>query len=377
LERDSGISAERKMIRQRLVNLIFIIGGVLVVITSLLRSDIQARLGFSSTNNIGIYNVLAYFLLGLIVLSLTQFSILRARWGLDKIPVHRNLVTRWIVFTFIFLMGLIAVAAVLPTGYTLNFLSVLRQLASFLGILFGIIIAILSLPLVLIAALLSWLFGGGTNIEAGQQVQQLPVAPPATPQSSWLEFIKSLLFWVVFFGAIGFSIYYYIQVNKMHLSRLSHYPIIQKIITFWNWIREQVMGINRAVITAVESGVRRFRSIDRGLPKPKSWEFISRRNLTSRQRVMLFYMMMLRRGEKSGIARAGGETPYEYARMLSSRISAQESEEGPVVDVDMITEKFIEARYSTHIIDKQSASTVRLAWERIQRVLRQIRTMRN
>jgi hypothetical protein len=92
---------------------------------------------------------------------------------------------------------------------------------------------------------------------------------------------------------------------------------------------------------------------------------------------MLFYMMMLRRGEKSGIARAGGETPYEYARMLSSRISAQESEEGPVVDVDMITEKFIEARYSTHIIDKQSASTVRLAWERIQRVLRQIRTMRN
>ena len=88
---------------------------------------------------------------------------------------------------------------------------------------------------------------------------------------------------------------------------------------------------------------------------------------------MLFYRMMLQRGDKSGITRAVGETPYEYAQTISTEIDTMALDERPVVDVETVTEKFIEARYSTHDIDAESARAVGHSWERIRRELRQIR----
>jgi hypothetical protein len=377
MERDSGISTERKIIRQRMVNLIFIIGSILVILTSLLRKDIQTRLGFSTGGSIGIYNVLAYFLLGLVLLSLTQFSILRARWGLDKIPVNRNLVTRWGTFTFFFLFGLVVLSAMLPTGYSLNLLTVLGQLVSFLGILFSIIVAILSLPLLFIAILLSWLSGGNVDTEARQQVQQFAFEPsPTMSQVPWIEFVKSLLFWLVFLGVIGFSVYYYLQVNKTQLAWLRKYSFIQQLLSFWNWMLTQVRGINQVVVSAIESGLKRIRAGEKIVPEFRPFSIIHPRNLTPRQRVMLFYMMMLKRGAKSGIPRADDETPYEYAYTLSSSIDDLELDEQPGVDIETVTDKFVEARYSMHHIDAEKVSVVQLAWDRVRRVLRQIRIRR-
>lgn len=373
MEMDSGVSTERKLIRQRMVNLIFFIGGALVVLTSLLRKDIQTRLGFSSSNEIAVYNVLVYFLLGFILLSLSQFSILRARWGLDRIPVNKNLVGRWVIFSFLFLSGLILLSAILPTGYTLNLLSVLRQLASFIGLILSLIIAILSLPLVLIAALLSWIVGGEISLDAAMLVPQTPGLPVIPSPPSWIEFIKSVFFWVSFFGVIVFSVYYYFQLNWKKLNWLRRFKFINLILSFWTWVQAQIWGISRAISSAVRSGIERVIHPEKISLPARPWNFINQRKLTPRQRILFFYMLMLRRGDKSGIPRRVGETPYEYAQSLSSKIDTLELEERPVIEVGTLTEKFIEARYSTHEIDMENVSVVRLAWDRIRRVLQQIR----
>ena len=50
------------------------------------------------------------------------------------------------------------------------------------------------------------------------------------------------------------------------------------------------------------------------------WDFINLRRLTPRQKVLFYYLALVRRAKEAGIPRKDGQTPYEYARSLTSSL---------------------------------------------------------
>ncbi len=93
--------------------------------------------------------------------------------------------------------------------------------------------------------------------------------------------------------------------------------------------------------------------------------------MTPRQRVIFYYHRLLRRGEQSQIPRHPSQTPYEYAARLTSslRLAQDPLEE----DLKLMTEQFVEARYSRHEISTEQVGRVRQSWEHLRRALNQLR----
>jgi hypothetical protein len=104
--------------------------------------------------------------------------------------------------------------------------------------------------------------------------------------------------------------------------------------------------------------------------RPGEWDYINPRRLTPRQKVIFYYLALVRRAKEAGIPRQDGQTPYEYARSLTS--SLEEGKDG----VEAMTESFVEARYSRHDIPAKEARRAESIWETIRHVLQNVRRSR-
>jgi hypothetical protein len=377
-ERESGLSIERAMIRSRLVSMIFTIGGVMVILTAILRGNWVFLWRDLPQLRAGVYNVLAYFVLGLVLLSLTQFSILRARWGLDQIQINQDIAARWIIYSFTFLFMLVSVSALLPTDYSLNILNAFGYIARILVFLSQAFVVFLLLLLYPILRLIAWIMGRPDPQSGRPELPQLP--PPPTPGGSppWLEVFKLILFGAVLLGAIGFGFLYYYRSHQDLLAALMRYKLIRWLRAFWSWLKVSITGIDQRVSGVVTAGISRLRKRihPEGLP---GWNLINLNRLNPRQRVLFFFLAMVRRGGERGVPRDVSQTPYEYADSLIDAIRnrSQESQVGAGQDkslveeeISVLTQRFVEARYSRHEITHKQADLVKRSWNRIKRALR-------
>jgi hypothetical protein len=361
-----NMSQERSRVRQQMVERIILYGAGMAMLVSLMRIDLETVLGVRPAMRSTIINVVLYFVLALALFSQTQLAILRASWSTQKIRLNLNIGTRWAAYSILFLLILALLAVFLPTSYTMGFLSILGFVLS----LFIFIITIIwNLLLALIFIILSSFGLGQASEGTGQSPPPLPPPPPlASGQDlAWLEIIKSILFWVLFFGVIGFSIY---QYGKQHgglwqeLARLPGMAILRKV---WEWLRGGFRGANRALQTAASGAIEWFQSVRKVRPGAAVRKRLSLRRLSSRQKVLFYYLAMVRRGGEYGIAREPDQTPYEYQLKLQASL--------PEINRDLaaLTEAFVEARYSRHEISEDQVGLVRRWWERIRRTLRRWR----
>ncbi len=174
IEAEVGMSQERAVARRQIMDIVLAVGVLMVVITSMLRNDLTRSWFNLPAMRLGVVNVVIYFALGLVLLSLTQFTVLHMRWSVNRVFVNPRLTSRWVKYSVIFLLILAAMTLILPTGYTRNILMVLSWLAqAFLALLF-FIYWLLTLPILLIGALLSSLAGKPANI----QYEPIPLVPP-------------------------------------------------------------------------------------------------------------------------------------------------------------------------------------------------------
>lgn len=368
VERLGGAISNRPAVRERMVGRIFFIGVSMVVMGILVRLD--GRLHFSETPLQGtiVLNIVLYFLLSLVLLSQTQLAVLRAGWSWDQIPIHRDLAWKYAIYSFIFIAFIAALSFLLPTRYTLGFLSTLNTLiymgsriVHFITSLFYFFISLLFLP---IAYLLSSLFD-----QSGIQ----PVEPaefPAFPQPqqtgdpiAWLEFLKSLLFWGIFLGIVIFAFYQYYQQNREMLQTLRQLPALSWFFRFLSWLGSHLGIINKQAGQAFRAGFRKLRFQSKAVTARAPWRYVNLRKMPARERVLFLYLAMLKRLAESGIARKSSQTPYEYARVLESDLTDVDQE------VAFITDAFIEARYSRHIVTKDQANFVQRWWEQIRRAI--------
>jgi hypothetical protein len=363
-ERETGIIEKRPAARRRLANLILYLGGALIFEAALVRLDWTLLWGEAPPLRGHILNVVIYFVLALILLSMTQFSVLRVHWSLDQIPISTNLAAGWLKYSAIFLLVLAAIAFVLPTSYSVGLLDILAYIISILSAIFSALLFLLLLPFFLLMSLFARLFGTAEPVPPADLQRILPQQPQAVASAPWLEVLKSILFWAVFVGIMGFSIAYYLRQNQALLDRLKRTSLLHLAGKFWHWLAGWLRGVNENISAAVRASREQLRKRNPFQAGRRGWNLRGLRRMSPRERVQFFYLAMLRRGRERGLPRDPGQTPYEYARRLAPRVPDVEP------DLSALTQEFIEARYSLHEISSQRASRVQQYWNRIRKALR-------
>lgn len=367
--------------RERLLTAFFGLGFFLVILTAFLRVDLRMLVlaNFEQVNwqplpylAAGAWNVLLYFLLGLALMSLSQLARLNAGWHFQKLDISTQLAGRWVLYSLVFI-GLVAlVASLLPTNYSLGFLAVLRYVLQWIFGAFLFVFGVLLSLLVAVGSFLAQLFG--FKVEESDSPATQPFAPPELPPEistaagpPWLELLKSLLFWLVFAGVVGFSLYQFVRQHEELLARLRQMPGASWLAKIWAWLRGGWRGLNRGVRSVVQAGMERLRARQQKQWAGGAGRFINPRRLSPRQRVYFFFLAMIRRGGERGLARKDSQTPYEYAAALEEALPEVDQE------VASLTEAFVAARYARSEVDENQAGLVRRSWDRIRGALRSLR----
>ena len=178
----------------------FLWGGIVLLIASAL---IYVLLPTAPSS---VLTTLLYFALGVALLSQARFSVTRAGWQRQGIPVQSSISRRWLIWATIFLVCVALAAIVLPTQYTMGpFLALLY----FLGFVAQAVMAIITLIPYLLGLLLSLLFPGIEPPARPSGPQELmppaePVAASASPP--WLEVLVSAFFWTLILAIVGYAL---------------------------------------------------------------------------------------------------------------------------------------------------------------------------
>lgn len=346
-------------------------GGVMLVLVSgvtqwLSRAGLSSLIDFRRPSLGGvILNVLVYFILGLVLLSQAHLTRLQVRWSIQRITVTGDLARQWARYGLI-LLGLVGlVAFLLPTSYSLGFL---ETFGFFFQLLLGWLIFLLQLLFFLLLLPLAWLLS-----LFGQELALTPMAaPPATLQPgnsggatrpAWLDILRSLLFWLVIATVAWYLVKNYFADHPELGRGLGRIKFLGAALALLARLWRRLAGLarlgwDRVLTTAIfrESG-----------PSPVSrsryrrWAGLG--SLTAREKVVYYYLNILERVQKGGLARRPPQTPFEFEPELSQ--AAPEAEQ----EVSILTQAFVQARYSRQELNETQAGLARVLWQRIRQAL--------
>lgn len=373
IEEEVGISAERAVARHRLADQVLFLGVIMVFLTSLLHFEPASGWFEEATTRLGVINVILYFVLGLVLLSLTQFTVLQMRWSLNHVSISRELSARWAGYSLLFLAILGGIALLLPTRYTEGILLILAWLVSLILTLFAFISWLVTILVFTLAALFASLFGvSPPPMEAPPLAMPTPVPPPQVESIIRIPaYLVAILTTIIVLAVVAYLLVYYYRGRRQDVAQLRRFPLLAWLASAWRWLVAWWRGARRQVVQMVGEGIGRLRPARRIPSPPSPWGYTSLRRMTPRQRIIFYYQGVLRRGEQSQVPRHPSQTPYEYAARLSPAL--QVTPEQVEQDLQLITEQFVEARYSQHEISSEQVSRVRQSWEHLKRALRHLR----
>ena len=295
----------------------------------------------------------------LIILSLTQFTLLRSRWDIDRSKVSSIVPRQWLISGLI-LIGVIGIIAViLPTRYSISFFDLLIWLSGILVQIASFLMYLLTLPF----ALLSRLFSSEQPQSPEPPPFQLPemqAPPPAQAFPPILALIRDILFWGLTIAIISFAFYQFISSNSILVNKLRSFGIVkwlsnilQQILALFRGagrvIQEQIARIQKSGIKL--PGINLSARMREGVPKDP------------RGRIIYLYKELVEFAGEHGIHRQEHQTPYQYKTTFEDKV--------PVVvnDVTDVTNVFVESRYSRHPIDEQAVERFNGELENIKKTL--------
>jgi hypothetical protein len=359
LERQGFVREERSNSRRKLMGWIFGMGSVMILLTTVA----NINLPFLSLHTDSIFQnlsaIMTFFILGFILLAKSQFSILRDQWFIGNITVNSKVSSRWISYGILLLTLISIIVIFLPTRYSLGILDVLRTII-------GLIITALTLLGVLVFTPIAWLLSfisslfGTTSGESSNIVPQatpIPTvtAPPPQVANSWLDLLRSVVFWVIFIVLILFAFRYYFRQRKGLFTKISLTPIKTWVEQSLRWFLKQFRRTGQLAAGIVNSGISQLKTILIPLFTAKSPLQEITALLPPRQQILLIYLSMLYWNNQMGLQRKGSQTPFEYSQVLGSSYPAT------LNWLQSLTGLFIEARYTNHkilpvqVIDAQTA----------------------
>jgi len=370
-------AADKPPARQQLTNHIITLGFLLVMLTGLMRIDLRKALSDTMRFRLvqvnffeaGGASTLLYFIFGTALFSQIHLIHLITRWRGMKIPISRTIVHNWAYFSLAFLIVLAALVIFLPTDFSLGFLQLLGIILYYFFLVLAIIFQLVWILLIFLFSIpINWLFKNDpiSAPRPANPLLRLEEPPPdfANPAMPLAEIIKSIVFWGVFLGVIIFAIVQYARQHEDVAASLKSYGFIRWLIKLWNWLVGIFTGAGQQIVTSVRSGYRRLRSPRKWTRSSRSGRFLGLSRLNPRQRVIFYFLALVRRSGEQGLPRAGSQTPNEYANFMRESL--------PEVDADLtgMAESFNEARYSQRQIDPDRVGFVKAQWERIRQALR-------
>ncbi len=339
----------------------FYAGGVLLMLPTgavgLFDLAIQAR---TYSVDALVLNALLYFLLGLALLSQIQFMTLEYRWEASGAEVPPAVASRWLRYSMVLLALALAVAIVLPTGRSKGLLngiaSVIARLMqpeaeqrpAFMGV---------TMPTP---------FPGSEPGAGDTGFDELAGAPSDSSMDPLptFETPQPLISWTVMLLLGGMVLLIFLADRPEIVARLHMMPLRRFLRwlwdIFWHWLLQwrRVLRERLAVRPTAPPAPRRSNQ--------PGFSFFRLGALSPRERIVYYYLSILRRAHDAGVGRSASQTPYEYAQFLKRRLAEGHK------DLDALTAAFIEARYSPASIDAPSADRVEGVWKRVKAALRRL-----
>ncbi len=348
----------------------FFRGGVaLLIAAGLTRIGIAQLLNLRRPPVPGlVLNVLVYFLLGLVMLGQVRFATLRKRWQSQEIEVADELAGRWVRYSLAFI-GLVALLAfVLPTGYTLGLLAMI-------GWILGAIAAVISF----VAMLLLWLF----TIPMTWLLSLLGPEPSASPPSlpppqfsqpdpatsapaDWFQVLRSLVFWAVAVGMLVYVVRSYLRDRPELLETLLALGPIRMLLRLWAALWRWLDGWGPLVTQHIPRQWPQWLTRRMAMPE-EPFRYLRLRGLSPRAQVLYYYLSILQRAGQQGLPRRAAQTPYEYKATLAHNLPGVQEE------MELLTQAFVEARYSQHVVELDQVQRVRINWKQVKAALRSIK----
>jgi hypothetical protein len=313
--------------------------------------------------------VVTYFVLGIILLSLTRYISLETTWWQARLQVPVQIPRRWFAYSALILVTLVLLVFWLPTYYGMGLFETFNTVFHIMYQIFIVFYAFI----LLVLSLLSRLFLK-TPTGSQEAVPEMTPTPALSPPSilstmNW-DLVKSVFLWGSLIILVVVALRQYISFHKDLSEEFRRFRPVHWLLVVWNRFKAAFKKANRSVAKFFQDNFQRVRNVAINPSRPGEWDFINPHRLSSRQRVIFYYLALVRRAREAGLPRQDDQTPYEYAHSLKT--SLKEENEG----VDEMTQSFIEARYSRHDIPSKKACRAEDIWENIRRMLRNIRRSR-
>ncbi len=349
----------------------FMWGGVILVLTSginqlIIRFGLPGLIDFQRPSLDGILvNVLVYFVVGLALLSQARLTRLMMTWQLHKVEIGPGLVKQWAKYGLVFLGLVTAAAFFLPTTYTLGFLT---SAAVVLGAIMQYLIFVAQLVLMLLSLPLAWLWSllgmksRSADMPPAPAPAEIPKTVPGGASYPWLEALRSLVFWLVALIIVGYLLKIYVSDRRELLAALNNLKPLAVIINLLKGLWAYARGIARSGADFVAASFK-LSGRKEGGAVVTDWSWFGLARLSSRERILYYYLNILQRAERRRLARRRQHTPYADEPTLEQAVPDVET------DIHALTDIFVRARYSLEGFSEEQATLVKQQWQHIRRAL--------
>jgi len=349
--------------RLGLIVSVFFWGGVIILMLSgLARVDVRDLVTLRHPRSSGIIlNVLAYFLIGFLLISQAQYTILKANWDLENVPVLGKLGKRWILLVASFLLLVALASALLPVSYSVGLLEAVSSAVMWL--VFALMKAV-ALVLLILQMIVGFLTGRPQSTLAPSTRRPPPTIAPPPPGVAdepwpWWGLVRSLIFWMILTGVVGYSALHFVRDRWGLFQGVS----LARFLTWLRGIWESLRLGTRRTAARIRQGIARRLASRRPRERSRARRYLSLRRLSPRDRVRYYYLAILHRSRQQGFGRPPGTTPLEYQETLADKLPEATDQ------VAQLSWAFVEARYSQHPISVQEARGVRDVWRIVKKAL--------
>jgi hypothetical protein len=305
-----------------------------------------------------VIGLLCYFLCGLLLLSDARLAVLRGRWYNEGVEVAPGVMRRWHVTGALMVLVVAAAALLLPLGSTGWLGQALEWLIALIMRIIMMLLVLLSLLITLLLYPFRFLLKQGIDGSTALSQRPILVIPTQIEATRRLpDWLGGALLWVVVVLVGGYLIAVYLRSHGRLTGRGAG-----RLIRLRFWWRNRRTRFSR-VIRARVAVLRARRARGRSDQKRAAKRSMRPGELRPRERIRYLYLQAIHRAAERGLERPAHRTPSEFANDLEANWPDAEP------DVQVLTEAFLDARYTSRDIPAAEAERAQGAWQRLMAAL--------